>query len=236
MKIDRVQMKADAKAVMRTKKRPSVYVVTLVFLLVMWVLNALITRLILPNVSMAQLAVMDAEQIAAMMRQYPPGFIGSILSLAIQIMSVMLCVGFASFCLNAARGLDADFRNLFDEFDNFFNFLLLNILIGIFTFLWSLLFIIPGIIASYRYSMAVYIMLDDPDKSAMQCIRESKEMTRGYKGQLFVLDLSFLGWSILSAIPFVCIYTMPYMELTKANYYRAISGRAGAPAHFDYNV
>ena len=91
-------------------------------------------------------------------------------------------------------------------------------------FLWSLLLVIPGIIAAYRYSMAVYIMLDDPSKSPMQCIRESKEMTRGYKGQLFVLDLSFIGWAILSIIPFVAIYTEPYIATTKANFYRALRG------------
>ena len=72
--------------------------------------------------------------------------------------------------------------------------------------------------------MAVFIFCDDPEKGALNCIRESKAMTRGYKGQLFVLDLSFIGWSILSMIPFVGIYTEPYMTTTKANFYRALRG------------
>ena len=99
-----------------------------------------------------------------------------------------------------------------------------KILMGIFIFLWSLLLVIPGIIAAYRYSMAMYLFFDDPEKGALECIRESKAMTYGYKGKLFVLDLSFIGWLILSIIPLVSIYTTPYMSTTKANYYRALRG------------
>jgi uncharacterized membrane protein len=72
--------------------------------------------------------------------------------------------------------------------------------------------------------MAMYIFFDDPEKGALECIRESKAMTCGYKGKLFVLDLSFIGWAILSIIPLVSIYTTPYMSTTKANYYRALRG------------
>ena len=67
--------------------------------------------------------------------------------------------------------------------------------------LWSLLLVVPGVIAAYRYSQAFYILADDPRKSPHQCIEESKQMTMGNKMALFLLDLSFIGWIILAQIP-----------------------------------
>ena len=235
MQIDRKQMKAAAKAAMR-EHRPSVYLVALVLMLILYVLQGLSMRLTMPNIDANQLMYMSDEELIRTVTEYDPGFFASILNLAITVITAMLDVGFMSFCLNVIRGLAAGYNDLFDAFGNFLRFLWLNILIGLFTFLWSLLFVIPGIIAAYRYSQAVYILLDDPDKSAMQCIRESREMTRGYKGQLFLLDLSFLGWILLSAIPFVGVYTTPYIGLTRANYYRALSGRWDAPRHVDVYI
>ena len=102
----------------------------------------------------------------------------------------------------------------------------LLILESIFVMLWSLLFVIPGIVAAYRYSLAVYIMIDHPELSAMDCIRESKRMTQGFKSQLFMLDLSFVLWLLLCSLPVigyaVQVYLTPYMETSKALYYEQI--------------
>ena len=151
-------------------------------------------------------------------------FLTRVLDFAIRIMSIMLSGGVTITFLSVARRANANVGTLFDMFNYFIRYLWLTILTAIFVFLWTLLLIVPGIIAAYRYSMAVYIFIDDPDKGALQCIRESKELTRGYKWQLFVLDLSFLGWIILSLIPFVSIFTLPYMETTRANFYRVLRG------------
>ena len=238
MRIDRKQMKADAKAAMRGH-RPSVFLVALVYIIIVYILQILSLRLQFPGLSMREIAYLtsgqDPQALADAMLA-GTGFVGSLLNVAIGFMDIMIGIGFISFCLNVSRGAAADFGDLFDGFGIFFRMLWLNILVGIFTFLWSLLLIVPGIVASYRYSMAIYIMLDDPDKGAMQCIRESKEMTRGHKWELFVLNLSFLGWMILSVIPFVGLYTLPYIGTTEANYYRALSGRWNAPEHVDYSA
>ena len=77
---------------------------------------------------------------------------------------------------------------------------LLGLLRTIFLFLWSLLLIVPGIIMSYAYSMAFYIQQDSADKNWRACLDESKELTRGYKGKLFLMDLSFIGWYIVGAL------------------------------------
>lgn len=225
--IDRKQMKMDAKAAMRAH-RPSVYLVAIVFLLITLLLDWLSRKLEFPGVSVQELqsAMGDPqaiERIYLTVAQNRSTF-GSILSLAISIMDIIISGGFTYFCLCVARRLEAGFSTLFEMFSWFFRFLWLNILMAIFIFLWSLLLVVPGIIAAYRYSMAMYIFFDDPEKGALECIRESKAMTYGYKGKLFVLDLSFIGWAILSVIPFVSIYTTPYLSTTKANYYRALRG------------
>ena len=110
--------------------------------------------------------------------------------------------------------------------------IVLQILSGIFIFLWSLLLVVPGIIAAYRYRQAIYILIDHPEMSVLECISESKRLMKGHKWELFVLDLSFIGWMILSAPPvlglFVSIYTTPYTGLTYALYYEALCGRVYA--------
>ena len=93
-------------------------------------------------------------------------------------------------------------------------------------FLWSILFIIPGIIAAYRYSAATYILVDSPEISALDAINRSKELMKGHKMERFVLDLTFLGWAILCVI--TCgigfIWLTPYRQATIANFYRNLIG------------
>ena len=228
-RIDRGAMKLDARAVMRSHK-PSVFLVTFIFLLITYVLEVLSTKLQFPGLSMEQIMrYAYNEDTLRLLWDAEAGRSGvsRLLDLAIGIMSGMLGGGFLLFCLYVSQRREAGVGTLFDLFGYFFRFLWLEIVTGVFIFLWSLLLVIPGIVAAYRYSMAMFIFFDDPEKGAMQCIRESKAMTRGYKGQLFVLDLSFIGWIILSVIPFVSIFTMPYMGVTRANYYRALSGQLG---------
>ena len=88
----------------------------------------------------------------------------------------------------------------------------------------------PGIVAAYRYRQALYLLLDHPERSAWQCLRESGELMSGHKWELFVLDLSFLGWAMLSAMfaP-VSIWLDPYRAITNAGFYnRLIAARGGA--------
>ncbi len=147
---------------------------------------------------------------------------GKLLIIAICLMSITLMVGFVTYCLNVCQFRKAGFGNLLDGFAIFFKALWLFILMGLFVYLWSLLLIVPGIIAAYRYRMALYIMIDNPEKGALECIRESKQLMNGRKGELFVLDLSLLGWYLLALIPFAQIWVTPYTELTNVNYYLAI--------------
>ena len=94
----------------------------------------------------------------------------------------------------------------------------------IFIGLWSLLLIIPGIVAAYKYSMVNYVMIDNPELGVMGSIRRSKEIMRGHKLDYFILHLSFIGWIILSVLTFgiLLLYVSPYVSVTEANFYNSI--------------
>ena len=102
--------------------------------------------------------------------------------------------------------------------------IVLGLLVSVFTFLWSLLFVIPGIVKSYSYSMAFYIKNDNPTYTWKQCIDESRRIMDGNKMRLFLLDLSFIGWFIVGALCFGIgtLWVTPYMEAAHANFYEEI--------------
>ena len=98
--------------------------------------------------------------------------------------------------------------------------------------LWSLLFVIPGIIKGYSYSMAFYILAENPDMTAKEAITESREIMNGHKWELFVLGLSFILWAfaIVFTLGIAAIYVEPYMQLTIANFYHNIKRQPVAEA------
>ena len=106
--------------------------------------------------------------------------------------------------------------------------IILGLLIGIFTFLWSLLFIIPGIVKSYAYSMAYFIKIDHPEYTATQALDESQKIMKGNKMKLFLLDLSFIGWIILGSLCFGIgtLWVTAYMEAAHAEFYRDVIGES----------
>ena len=114
----------------------------------------------------------------------------------------------------------------------------LRLLVGVFTFLWSLLFIIPGIIASYSYAMTPYILAEHPEIGVMDAINASKKMMSGNKFRLFCLHFSFLGWDILSLLTFGILrfWLQPYKETANAAFYREISGTAAQTQNETYST
>lgn len=121
-------------------------------------------------------------------------------------------------------GVTPEVKDTFSGFDDFWSAFKVTFLVGLYTFLWSLLFIIPGIVKSYSYSMSLYILAENKGKPALECIEESKQMTDGHKMELFVLGLSFIGWMLLGAITFgiAYIWVIPYMNATFINAYESL--------------
>ncbi len=108
--------------------------------------------------------------------------------------------GLALFMLTFFRTKRVDNKLLFEGFSMLGKTILLQIVVTVFIFLWTLLFIIPGIIAAFRYSMAFYILADHPEYTVMQCINESKARMRGNCGKYFTMLLSFIGWAFLASV------------------------------------
>ena len=118
---------------------------------------------------------------------------------------------------------------LFDGFSFAGKLILLALVQYIFIFLWTLLFIIPGFIAAYRYRFAVYNLCENPDMGVMEAINMSKAQTAGFKWQLFVLDLSFIGWRILSGLTLniLAIWLNPYIVQTDVGFFQQIKAAKG---------
>lgn len=137
-------------------------------------------------------------------------------------------MGYCRFNKNLINGTNPQFSDLFSQFNLFGKAFGLRLVTSIFIFLWTLLFVIPGIIASYRYSMAFYIMNDNPSIDIMEAIRQSKSMMQGNKGRLFCLHLSFIGWALLSVLS--CgigfLWLGPYVSAATAAFYLEVSGQS----------
>ena len=129
--------------------------------------------------------------------------------------------------LGLIGGKKPEVSDVFAGFKVFGKAFWLMFLTGFFTMLWSCLFFVPGIIKAISYSMAPYILAENPDMTARQALDESKRITKGAKMDLFVLQLSFIGWAMLCGITFgiAYIYVGPYMQATSANAYLAIKAK-----------
>lgn len=126
------------------------------------------------------------------------------------------------FYRHAIEGGDIKIEKLFDGFkDDFGGIFLLGLLMELFTVLWSLLLVVPGIIKMYAYSQAYYIKADHPEYDWRTCMQESIALMNGHKMELFLLDLSFIGWYILGAM---CagvgtLWVTAYVNAAHAQYY-----------------
>lgn len=145
-----------------------------------------------------------------------------------------LTIGLTMVYLSVTYGEDVQINMLFDGFRGslFGKSIVLFLMVIFFTILWSLLFVIPGIIKGYSYSMAFYILAENPDMTAREALNESKEIMQGHKMELFVLQLSFILWAfaIIFTLGLAAIYVEPYMQLTYANFYHNIKRQPIAEA------
>ena len=130
-------------------------------------------------------------------------------------------LGITIFTLAISRGEDPRFEQIFMGFNNFVTSLGAYLLMVLFTFLWMLLLIIPGIIASISYAMTFFILADDESIGAMEAIDKSKEMMNGYKWDYFVLMLMYVGLGVLCLL--TCgigfFWLAPFISVTNAEFY-----------------
>ena len=150
-----------------------------------------------------------------------PTLTGTFFSILVMLLNAVLHGGYTLFLMGIRRGETMPWSTLFDGFSRAGKLIWCQILMGIKIALWSFLFLIPGIIAAYRYRFAIYNILADDSLSVNEAIRLSCRQTNGIKLELFVLDLSFIGWSLLSllTLDLLQVWLMPYMALSDLAYY-----------------
>ena len=211
--LDRAALKCEAKDLIRTA-RVSPIKMTLLLLAISLVLDLLDNALTYLTGSIVGVAFLSIS------------FVGILITLISQVLSA----GYCCYCLGIHRREEMPYESLFDGFTFTGKIVALYIIRGFFIALWSMLFVIPGIIAAYRYSFAMWNLCQDPTIGVMEALERSKRQTKGYKWQFFVLQLSFLGIMLGSLILTVLtgvvdIYFTPYFALSECGFYL----RATAP-------
>lgn len=151
----------------------------------------------------------------------------------------VVAFGYTAFFLQISRTREAKLETLFDGFSkSFTSSMVAGLLQYVFIFLWSLLFLIPGIVKSYSYAMTYYILVDNPGMDGNTAITESRKMMDGNKAKLFVLDLSFIGWHLLAILTLGILYIWltPYIDLTRAEFYKELKAQQGGVIYAEAKV
>ena len=212
------------------------------------ILSSEITNELVRNEAMYKAAqqVLETQDFVHYMNiiaEHQPTPIQSVLSALLSLMTLMIATGIVVYVISEARYHKGSYGNLFDALPILLRVFWYQFLSTVFIFLWSLLLVVPGLIASYSYRQGLYILLDHPEMSVMECIRASKHMMKGHKMELFMLDLSFIGWTMgqsfvstvlaasmpgsylpsLLILPMVAFIRM-YMEFTYFLYYEHLCG------------
>lgn len=160
---------------------------------------------------------------------------GMIIAILLFCLGSIIRIGYQKFNLDIVDSTPLNIGTLFSYFKHWKNAILTNLLQAVYIFLWSLLCIIPGIIAQYNYAMTPYILAENPELSPNEALQRSKEMMHGHRMELFLLNLSFIGWTILAVL--TCgigfIWLVPYINATNAEFYREISG---TKCSYQYNI
>lgn len=148
------------------------------------------------------------------------------------LISGPLLLGVSIFSLAIARKQEAKITQLFEGFQDFLRTLIAYLLMGLYIFLWTLLLIVPGVIAALAYSQTFFILAEDRSISASDALRKSKAMMMGHKKKLFYLFCRFIGWFLLSiaTLGIGFLWSFPYFYTTMAKFYDEVSKKAPAAA------
>lgn len=149
----------------------------------------------------------------------------NVLGLAQFIIGGVIQLGFAQYLLKQHNRANFEIQDLFSQFDRFGQGFAQKFLRSLYCFLWGLLFVIPGIVKAYAYAMTPFIMAENPEMSASEAIEASKQMMDGHKGELFTLDLTFIGWNILAALTWNIghLALNPYKNAARAAFYKDLT-------------
>lgn len=254
---NRPQIKAEARSLIRTGSVPPI-AATAVVLLIVFALER-ITELVeygSPFFSYYYYDYLDtilsgdyASLPALLTDRASNSVMSMFFSVLVSLFTTVLYGGYYIYCMGIRQRMRMSYSTLADGLSAAGKLIWCSILIGIKTFLWSMLFVIPGLVAMYRYRFAYYNILTDPNLSASEAIRLSCQQTYGMKLDLFVLDISFIGWYLLNSVlstvfalmrlyPLAAIvpvainlWILPYLTLSDLAYFEIGQTRLGRPPY-----
>ena len=227
--IDRIQLKREAKDIVRSA-RVSAYLFTLLYLAIVNVLDVIRTyvnatvpaymELYFPGIPVPEFLAQAVEL---------PGTLVLFVSVMVWLLTTVLLAGYTLYHLGVRRGEEMGYTSLFDGFSFVGKVILLQLIMMLLISLWSMLFVIPGVIASYRYRFALYNLCENPEMGVMEALAMSCAQTQGHKMDLFVLDLTFVGWRMLSVLTLGIgdIWITPYVMQTNMGYFQQIKQMKG---------
>jgi hypothetical protein len=242
----RKELKKQAREAMKAAK-PSMVWVTLAMMVVLLVMQILSWSL---NGFFDAYKTMYQGMLAGeLVYVEPEGATGFawVLTLAMELIAMVLSVGYALYCMRVGRHIQAGLGDVLDGFGLPFRAVWVNVLPSAVVALWSFLYVIPvstllvltdalwpmvvglpllipTVLASYSFRLTTYLVLDNPQRSCMQCLVMSRQVMKGRRWELFKLDLSFLGWNILRIVPLVGLWVRPYIGVTQAAWYEGAMG------------
>ncbi len=247
--LDRYSIKADARERLRSAV-PKPYYEGLLYLFVAGVLTALSTAMLLSNFTeantdtyMKYILAGRYEDAVRYLRTLDPPLTDYLISHVLDLFRGIVAAGLSLFAMNTLRKKEASLWNLLDGFGRFLPLLILLLLMRFLLSFWFSLLVIPAVFAWYRYRLAVYLLIDNPQLNPFQCILLSGRMMRGKKWEMFLLDLSFLGWWLLASLPMsigtafggilpmilgllgsaaILAWLVPYHELSCVGFYEAV--------------
>lgn len=250
--LNRPQIKADARQLIRTAA-VSPLIMTAIVLLIVFLLERISDLAEYGDLfysytyNSAYLEALLSDNISALPTMVSRSALPSFFSVLVSLFTTVLYGGYYAYCLGIHRGLQMPYSTLLDGLSVSGKLIWCGIQMAVKATLWGLLFLIPGIIAMYRYRFAYYNILTDPTLTASEAIQLSCRQTKGMKGELFLLDLSFLGWLILPGIlsgvlglmglslvavlarGAISIWLTPYTTLCDVTYYEAARQRLAPP-------
>lgn len=179
--------------------------------------------------------------LSAEMRELLAAFAGIVTALVVvaiviwvawYILGAIVGIGYSRFHLDIVDRQMAEISTMFGYFPHWKTAACAKLLQSVYVLLWSLLLIVPGIMAGYSYAMTEFILAENPELTASEAIARSKSMMYGNRWRLFCLQFSFIGWELLSALltfGIGSLWITPYKQTAAAAFYREISGTDAIP-------
>ena len=228
--LSRIELKQNAK-VLTKSARVSAYRITLIFMLILAALSLAEDYVGANEGVWVQVGDMEILFRSSYLFSHPafPTPVVLFVSVFVWLLVCVLGAGWILYHLGVRRGKVMPYDTLFEGFGFAGKIILLHVLMGVFVFLWACLFIVPGIIAAYSYRFALYNLCENPELGVMEALAMSKAQTKGYKLDLFVLDVTFLGWNLLCVLTagILSIWITPYIQQTDLGYFEAIKAEKG---------